>query len=982
MKTKQWGTRIFCITLLVLLSASISPAQKTRNFQGSIRDEFGASIVGAVVTLIDANNIQRTAVTNANGNYSFTDVPPGKYKVHASAIGFALSTDEEIVINAAQTDPFVITLRVAAIESAVQINTDPPVSTNSSSNADQAIVAGRDLDALPDDPAELAAALQALAASSGPDGGEIFVDGFSNGPVPRKESIREIRINQNPFATENDRAGGRIEILTKPGSDHWHGAATFNFNDESLNSRNPFQISSTKRAPFQLRQYGGNINGPLKGKKASIFAELNRDEVDDNELIRATTLDSSFNELEVAEVVQVPRYDTSLSVRLDYALDPTNTLVARFNFERYRARNLGANGFSLPDQSFDYFYNSPTFQITETSVLNAATINETRLSYSTNETRILPALSSPTVNVTDSFVGGGSTIGRNTTTVTRWELQNNTQIQQATHTIKFGARVRTVSINDVASANFNGRWTFTGGATGLTSLQRYQTTLLLQRAGMSPAQIRAAGGGAAQFSIATGKPEANVKQFDVEPFVQDDWNVRPNLNLSYGLRYEIQNNAGSRMGFAPRLALAWSPGTPSTNHPSKTVVRVGMGIFYRRFNELSTLNVNHLNGSNIQQFVFSESSDPSVSTDSATLSVLNSFGCVNDLVTPNCVTNLPSLVGATPNSQTVWRVEHNLRVPAISLIAGQVDRQLPRNFILSISANARRITHAILIRDINAPVPGTITAAHPQGIRPDPTIGEINQYEGAGRFRTAQLSVALSSRVNARFSFNANYTLSKAVSDTDGQNGNGSSAFPMNSYDLSSEWGPPLFDVRHRFTFFGTYTNPKLWGLSFAPFVVATSGPPFNITTGIDSNLDRQFTDRPSFAVVNANCASPNIRCTRYGNFNVVPGPGERIVPRNFGRGPGGLVFNLRISRSFSFGVVHQASEIGNQKVGTEKRYSLNLSLAFENLLNNVNLSPPIGNLSSPLFGQSQSLAGLSSSSGGSVNAANRRVFVNLRLRF
>lgn len=981
-----WVKSIACLGFSGAFALSVW-AQSSVNLRGSVKDELGASIVGAAVTLTDSNGKTKTTTTDAGGAYSFSGLTPGTYRIRASAAGFAPSEAAEVSANIGRRDPFNITLKVAAIESQVKINADVAISTDASSNADQTVVSGRDLDALPDDPGELAAALQALASASGPDGGDVFVDGFSNASIPRKESIREIRINQSPFAAENDRIGGRIDILTKPGTDQWHGAATFNFNDESLNSRNPFQISSSKRTPFQVRKYNGDFSGPLQKNKASVFVNINRDDLDDNELVRANVLDASLSSIQIGQTVQVPRRDTNVGLRLDYAINENNTLVARFNYDRYQAHNLGVNGFSLPERSFDYFYTSQNFQLTETRLLNAAMINETRLSYSTERTSSLADMFSPALNVSDSFVGGGSSTGRSITAVKRWELQNTTQIQRGLHAIKFGARLRIVSIEDVSPANFNGQWTFTGGATGLTSLQRYQKTLQLQQAGMSPAQIRAAGGGAAQFSIAIGNPLATVKQFDIAPFVQDDWRVRPNLVVSYGLRYEIQSNASSHMGFAPRLAVAWSPGISSSGHAPKTVIRAGIGIFYRRFSELSTLNVNHLNGLNIQQFIFSESSDPTVPTDPATLAVLNSFHCADDSVAADCATNLPSLAGATPQSQTVWRVAPNLRVPTVYLVGGQIDRQLPHNFTLSISASARRIVHAVLIRDINAPIPETITPANPGGLRPNPTAGEIDQFEGTGRFRTALLSVVFNSRLNAHFSLNGNYTLGRAMSDTDGQNGSGFSPFPMNSYDLTGEWGPPLFDVRQRFILFGTYTNPKLWGLSFAPFIVAMSGPPFNITTGLDSNLDRQFTDRPAFAGANAKCGSPNIKCTRFGNFNLQPRPGDQIIPRNFGRGPGGFLVNLRISRSFNFGEADRASAVsaagnGGQSSRPEKRFSLNLSIAFENLLNNVNLGAPIGNLSSPLFGQSQSLAGLSGSSGGSVNAANRRVYLNLRFAF
>src|SRR6185369_10007446 len=124
------------------------------------------------------------------------------------------------------------------------------------------VLSGKDIDALPDDPDELAAALQALAGPSiGPGGGQIFIDGFSGANLPPKSSIREIRINQNPFAAENDQPSGRIDILTKPGTDKFRGSLSLNFNDEALNSRNPFAVSSAKRSPFQIRQYSGSLSG-------------------------------------------------------------------------------------------------------------------------------------------------------------------------------------------------------------------------------------------------------------------------------------------------------------------------------------------------------------------------------------------------------------------------------------------------------------------------------------------------------------------------------------------------------------------------------------------------------------------------------------------------------------------------------------------------------------------------------------------------
>src|SRR4029079_9925583 len=193
----------------------------------------------------------------------------------------------EVEIVAGKPLQFDITLKVAIEEQKVTVAADSrEVSTEPENNAGAVVLKDADIDALPDDPDDLEAALQALAGpSAGPNGGQIYIDGFTGGNLPPKESIREIRINSNPFSAEFDRLGfGRIEIFTKPGSDKFRGSAFFNFNDESLNSRNPFAIN---RAPSQTRFFGGNLSGPIVKGKASFFLDINKRDNDTNAVVNA-----------------------------------------------------------------------------------------------------------------------------------------------------------------------------------------------------------------------------------------------------------------------------------------------------------------------------------------------------------------------------------------------------------------------------------------------------------------------------------------------------------------------------------------------------------------------------------------------------------------------------------------------------------------------------------------------------------------------
>src|SRR5207253_3144809 len=177
-------------------------------------------------------------------------------------------------------------------------------------------------------------------------------------------------------------------------------------------------------------------------------------------------------------------------------------------------------------------------------------------------------------------------------------------------------------------------------------------------------------------------------------------------------------------------------------------------------------------------------------------------------------------------------------------------------------------------------------------------------------------SIGFNNRFNRTIQFSANYSLSKSKNDTDGQGG---SIFPVNSYDLTGEYGRAGFDIRHRFSFFGTINLP--WQVSLTPLINYFSGRPFNITTGQDTNLDRLYTERPSFAPAGVDCnhPAPNIICTPFGNFNRNPAPGEALIPRNFGEGPSFLGVNMRISKTWNFGST-ASSRAASQKNAKSKQ--------------------------------------------------------------
>ena len=208
------------VLLFVLsLSFSLAQAQGATGIRGQVTDELGGTIVGAIVTLVDSSGAQKTATTNEEGVYVFNGLAPGKYTVRVAQQGFAPFENSEVTVVAGRREQVDIKLGVTIEEQQVNVADERSLSTENDNNANAIVLKGRDLEVLPDDPDDLAAALTALAGpSAGPNGGQIYIDGFTGGRMPPKEAIREVRINQNPLNAENDQPGfGRIDILTRPG---------------------------------------------------------------------------------------------------------------------------------------------------------------------------------------------------------------------------------------------------------------------------------------------------------------------------------------------------------------------------------------------------------------------------------------------------------------------------------------------------------------------------------------------------------------------------------------------------------------------------------------------------------------------------------------------------------------------------------------------------------------------------------------------
>jgi hypothetical protein len=957
------------VTLFVLLMLARSlPAQSgSGTLRGRVTDPTGAVIPQATVTATGAKGQKATTVTDNQGAYELKGLSPGTYTITTAAKGFAVSTEQNFAISADQAQRFDIALEIQVEQEKVEVQEESTtVSVNPSENASSIVIKGKDLEALSDDPDEMQQELEALAGpSAGPNGGQIYIDGFTAGQLPPKSSIREIRINQNPFSAEYDKLGyGRIEIFTKPGTDQFHGQFMLSGNSSAFDALSPF---APDQPPFHSELFNGSLSGPL-GKKASFFFTAQVRDINDSSIVNAVVPTTADPNPTTANFTQaVPSQQTRINVgpRVDFQLTPSNTLTVRYQYFRDSEDNAGVGQFSLPSQAYNTVETEDTVQISDTQVINTNIVNETRFQYLHDSNSQTVQNFQPTVSVLGAFTDGGNQIGNGSDVQNHYELQNYTSIVHGNHLIKFGGRLRAVTDSNVSLTNFNGAFTFSTLAAYEPNVQAGNSCLSMLIAGLPtvPTPAALAQCGATQFSITTGQPQSDVTMVDAGLYAQDDWRIRPNMTLSYGLRFETQNDIHDHGDFAPRLSFAWGLGGGGKKSAPKTVLRAGYGIFYDRVPYNLVLQTERLNGFTQQQTI--------VAANTA--------------------------MGQT--SPTSYQFASGLRAPSTMQTAIGVERQVARSTTVAVTYINSYGEHQLFLRNANAPFPGTYPL---DPIRPFGGTDNIYQYDSEGIFRQNQVIANFRTSIGTKLSLFGFYTLNYANSDLGSGGGGGGSgggggggggsttsvSFISHQYDPMADYGRSQFDVRDRGVVGGTISLPYAFRLN--PFIIVSSGVPFNVTVGQDVNGDSIFNDRPG--PVTASTPPNNIRVTQWGTFNAAPTPGAATIPINVGTGTTLFTVNLRLSKTFGFGKEVGAGKgaVGGQGGGgggggrgggpggglggrglggapgggfmgaptSNRRYNLTFSVSARNVFNRVNLAPPTGNLDSPLFGESNALAG------------------------
>jgi hypothetical protein len=947
------------------VAAQAAPAAGTR-VHGTIADPDGDLIPGAKITLTPTKGAAaKQTISGSDGTYSVF-VAPGAYTLVVSMPGFSTYSVLNLKVLAVGAQTLDVKMQVGQENTVVNVDADAiQLSVDADSNASAQVLSGKDLEALSDDPDELQSELQALAGpSAGPNGGQIYVDGFTGGQLPPKSSIREIRINQNPFSAQYDKLGyGRVEVFTKPGTDKLHGSLQVNGNPSQFNSGNPLVGAGVYQPPYHTVFAFGSLTGPINKKASYSIGGSYRDIEDDSftnafisVLTGTTTLCApgqagcSPTPYNYQVSTHTPQSRFEITPRFDLALGSKNVLTTRFQYERNSETNQGIGNLILPSAASTLNSNDAEVQMSDTQTFSSKLINETRFEYERQRSKTAVLNTTPTLSVQGSFTTGGSAGQSSSVHDDHYEVQNYTSVAMAKNFIRFGGRLRADREAENTQSNTNGTFVY-------TSLANYQA------------------GTASQFTRTfLNVPKIDFIYYDLGLYLEDDWKIRPNFSVSYGIRYETQNHLSDHHDFAPRVSVSYGLGSGKT--APKTVLRGGFGMFYDRFSQGNIFTLLKENGQNETVYTIK-----------------------NPTCSPTTVATCT--VGASAAAQTVYSATNNLRTPYIVQFAIGADQQMGKIGTLSVNYLHSQGVHQLATQNIG------YNFANPAA------SGTSYQYFSEGIFQQNQLILNGRVQTGKRVSLFGYYQFGHVNGDT---SGNGS--FITTPGNIAADYGRTGFDVRQRLFVGGSVTLPKF--VQFSPFMIGQSGNPYNVTTGADNNGDNVYNDRPllvSSALANGTTVKTIAGCGTFAQPGTAGTAGASTAPINYCTGPALFTFNFRLTKTFGFGGSRVAAnpqqqggpggggpggggpppgggrgggggggrggggggpQFGGGGSSTGQRYNLAFGLNVQNLFNNKDLSTPISSLGSSQFGTSTQLTG----GPYTTNSAIRRIALQASFNF
>ena len=713
-------------------------------------------------------------------------MPKGKYKLHVTAPGFK-DFSGEITVSAKPLAPVRIGMAIAAVSEVVSVMADdaiPQTSSDASENLNANNITRDALDRVPVFDQDYITLLSRFLSDDAiaTSGVSLVVNGIeANGPGVSASAVQEVKINQNPYSARFARPGrARLEITTKAGTPVYHGTVNFLTRNSVFDASNAF--ATTKPAESRYMEEG-SFTGPLgHDKKNSFLLSLEQD----NDNLQAVVHAFGANSSVINENVPAPQTHFFGSFRVFHDFENGDQFWIGYSYEYQLSKNQGVGGLVLPEAGYTSKATEGEINVSYRHIYSPRWVNQLRFLVGHNDQPTTSNVAAPQMVAEGYFTGGGAQADARRTEA-HVDGTDFVTYSNGRNMLVFG-----VDVPDISRR----------GADDFTAQQGIYTFANIA-ACLNPPSC-SPGSTPSGFRIQTGNGHLVFWERVVSGFIEDNVRLKPNLSVTFGVRYYFQNYFNDDVNnFAPRFAFAYAP-TPK----GKTIFRGGAGVFYDRSGPRPIADLLHFNDVNLLRFILP----------------LQTGGTVPYPVTPADLAAVPT---------SVVELDPRLRIPYIVQYSFGIERQITVKSTFSATYVGTRGIDLFVSRDINAPPAPDYLA------RPNSAFGQIRQLESEGYQKGNSLELTFRGRPSKYFAGQAQYTLGKMYNNT-----SGITYFPGNSNFPNLDWARSDNDRRNKFDLLGTFEPSDLFSLGVA--LQAYSGKPVNVITGLDSNGDGVFNDRPN----------------------------------------------------------------------------------------------------------------------------------------
>lgn len=899
---KAFIKELFLAVMMVTLISTAAFAQSGATggvIEGTVTDPSGAVVPNATITAKNVSTgLARTTSTDAAGYYRIPALPVGEYEVTLEAQGFATTKISKAQLTIGQSLTLNFSAQVAVQAQTVNVTSEAPVVDTTQTSVSNTVpetsisslpVNGRNfIDFVLLTPgvtrdvrggdisfAGQRGTLNSLQIDGTDDNNTFFGQSLGrtgSGRAPyqfSEDAVKEFQVNSSSYSAEFGRAGGAvINVVTKSGTNQFHGSAFEFYRDKSLNANDFFNNANNRpKSPFHFNQFGGTVGGPIVRDKAFFFFDYDgqrntqpnivflggkrpfpSDAASQQALAVLTPLAQTWNRTQNQNVYLG---------KVDWQISQNHHFTGRYNRQRFTGLGFESGGPQIALQhtgASNVFTDTLNFALT--SVLWKNTVNEFRFQYRRDREPGLANSDLPEANI---LQGGQTvlTIGRNffsprETTIKGEEFSDNVSHTFGRHNLKVGIDATNERILNFFPGNFSGSYTFQSLASFAGGIPNGPGERFVQ----------------AFPGPGTSGPFTFPDFWEVGAFVQDDFRVTQNLTLNIGVRYDIQHftqpptknpdqqlaAAGidtsftnlDKNNFAPRFGIAWKP-----LHSDKLVVRGAYGIFYGRTPSIQVGTAHSNNGLNVQTITFTGSAVPKY---------------------PNTFSSLPS--GAVSSPPTIFVFSKDFVQPYVQQGSFGFEYQFMKDTSITVTyLGVRGVKlQRTVDRNLAPPTPKTLPTSDGTFVtfpffaspRPLSHFFRIETFESDANSIYHGMTVALNKRFSQNYQLLVSYTLGKVIDDVP----DATSVVPF-SFDDAKQVQNPLNirddralgvnDQRHRLVVSGlwdlnnyaqTLQNPVLRGVlggwSVSGILTAQSGQPFSgLVANGDLNGDsNQRTDR------------------------------------------------------------------------------------------------------------------------------------------